>query len=187
VSRECEEHNPDDLDRTAKDIDASTSIAEIKCPTCGIRMTVTLRLSGRTVLPDMHIYPATGSTTISRDMITYFFTDYGQRLEQLKGAGYQVADDKPTIHGISVEEGLGLPPPPPRPPSHLGVVATLLAVATIGVLVAVLATHHNSMPAGSASAQSSPTSPAQTAASPADLSWVSYQDPSGFSIKLPAG
>jgi hypothetical protein len=73
----------------------------------------------------------------------------------LKGAGYKVADYKPTIHGTPVGEGLdlSLPKAPPRPPSHLGVVATLLAVvAILGVLVAVLATRHNSVPAVSESA-----------------------------------
>ena len=86
MSRECgfKEH---DLDYTARDIDASTSMSEIGCRRCGIRMTVTLRSSGRIVRPDVQIYPATDSTTISRDMIGYFFASYGPTLDKLKGAG----------------------------------------------------------------------------------------------------
>ena len=86
-------------------------------------------------------------------MIGYFFASYGPTLDKLKGAGYQIADNTPTIHGTPVGVGLGLPEAPPQPPSHLGVVATLLvAVAILGVVVAVLATRHNSVTAASESA-----------------------------------
>jgi hypothetical protein len=189
VSRECgfREH---DLDYTEKHIDTSTSISELRCLRCGIRMTVTLRSSGWTVQLDVHIYPATGSTTISRDMVGYFFTAYGPVIEELKGAGYQIAENTPTIHGTSVGSGLGLShtEPPPRRRSHVGVVVSLVAVVAIaGVLFAALAARHKPVTAGPALARSSPASPARTTASPAGPSWVSYQDPSGFSIKLPAG
>jgi len=101
VSRECgfKEH---DLDFTAKDAGPSTAISEIRCLRCGIRMTVTLRSFGRTVRPDVQIYPATGSTTISRDMLAYFFATFRPTLDELKGAGYQVAENTPTIHGTPV-------------------------------------------------------------------------------------
>jgi hypothetical protein len=151
VSQECgfREH---DLDYTTKSIGTSTSIAEIRCRRCGIRMTVTLRSSGRTVQPDVHIYPATASTTISRDMIGYFFATYGPTLDDLKRDGYQVAENTPTIHGTPVGAGLGLSLPDDLSgrPSHLGViVAIVAAVVVLGILIAALAMRHNSVTAGS--------------------------------------
>lgn len=154
MSRECgfREH---DLEYTAKDIGNSTSISEIRCNRCGIRMTVTLRSSGKTVRPDVQIYPAIGSTTISRDMTGYFVASYRPTLDKLKGDGYQIADYTPTFHGTPVGLGLGLslPEAPPRRSSHFGMVAILLTVvAILGVLVAVLVTRHKSVTASSASA-----------------------------------
>jgi hypothetical protein len=157
MSRECgfKEH---DLDYTAKSIGSAASISEIKCRRCGIRMTVTLRSSGRTVRPDVDIYPATDTTTISRDMIGYFYAAYGPTLDELKQAGYQIAENTPTIHGTPVGVGLGLELPPRRR-SHAGVVvAFLVAVAIFGVLVAVFASHHHAVTAASASAATGPAS-----------------------------
>jgi serine/threonine protein kinase len=72
--------------------------------------------------------------------------------------------------------------------------AAALAVTTGAlVITAVALTSHRSItaqpaaPATTQAAQSTAASPAGTAASPVGLSWVGYQDPSGFSIKLPTG
>jgi hypothetical protein len=65
-------------------------------------MTLTLRSSARTVRPDVHIYPATGSTTISRAMVRYFMTTVSQTLSDMKSHGYQIADFTPTIHAPTV-------------------------------------------------------------------------------------
>jgi hypothetical protein len=97
MPRECasSEH---DLDYSSKDVGTSDSIADIRCRRCGIRMTVTLRSAGQTVRPDIQIYPASGSSTISHDMVYYFLTTLGLTLGEMKADGYQVVETDPTVH-----------------------------------------------------------------------------------------
>jgi hypothetical protein len=74
-----------------------------------------------------------------------------------------------------------------------GAVAAALAVTAGGFAITAALTAHQSTTAPPAAPPATPTAgptaahPARSAASPAGLSWVSYQDPSGFSIKLPVG
>jgi hypothetical protein len=65
-------------------------------------MTLTLRSSGRTVRPDVQIYPATGSSTISRAMVRYFLATVSDTIGQMKADGYQIATYTPTIHAATV-------------------------------------------------------------------------------------
>jgi hypothetical protein len=91
-----------DFNGTASGGSSSAQASEIKCRRCGVREVVRLNFSGRTVRTNMQIYPATGSTTISREIIRYFVAVYGSTVSELKSDGYQVIESTPTIHGTSV-------------------------------------------------------------------------------------
>jgi hypothetical protein len=88
---------------------ASSKVSEIKCLQCGARLNVSLQSAGRTVLPSVNIYPATGSTTISRELTAYFFIVWDETLQKLKSDGYQIADYIPTIHAMDEQSSVAIP------------------------------------------------------------------------------
>jgi serine/threonine protein kinase len=82
--------------------------------------------------------------------------------------------------------------PRPRRPVMIPVVATGVFAGALAVTAVVLASHWRTaaqparLTGGSHQGQPASTRSAQPSTAPAQ-SWVTYQDPSGFSIKLPAG
>jgi hypothetical protein len=101
MARECNfrEH---DFDSGATSGTASPQISDIRCRRCGVRLNISLQFAGKSVRPSVNIYPATGSVTISRDMIRYFMAVWDGTVKELQGDGYQVANYSPTIHGTTV-------------------------------------------------------------------------------------
>ena len=102
MAQGCSDYAHDMSGGGSREIGPNAAVSEVKCRRCSVRMTVTLRSSGRTVRPDVQIYPATGSGTISRAMVRYFMTVVSQTLGDMKADGYQIADFTPTIHGATV-------------------------------------------------------------------------------------
>jgi hypothetical protein len=100
MPRECSD-SQHDITGSSRGSGSNAATSEIRCSRCNVRMTVTLRSSGRTVRPDVQIYPATGSTTISRAMVRYFMATVSQTIGEMKADGYQVASYTPTIHAMT--------------------------------------------------------------------------------------
>lgn len=101
---ECDSRSHDFSDGSAEPLGPSAAWFELKCRWCGVRMVATLESAGRTVRRTVHIYPATGTNRISKEILVYFFVVLGANSEEMQNDGYRIIDTGRTIHAITPEE-----------------------------------------------------------------------------------
>lgn len=73
-------------------------VTTIKCARCGTGHEIGfLPLAPGTVQVSLRIFPARGATDISRDLILWAVTSWGQTCEEIEGDGYTVVRGTPEI------------------------------------------------------------------------------------------
>jgi len=78
-------------------------IAKIWCTRCGVGHSILVRQTdARTLETQLTIFPATGSQTISRELIRAFMAMYEETNQTSESKGYRVIRGTPTIGGMPV-------------------------------------------------------------------------------------
>jgi hypothetical protein len=98
---ECTFTNHDWGGSTDRSGDRQTST--FRCRLCGVGHTLDLRFRPNdTVEAGLVIFPATGSETVSRDIIRFLMLGYEQTCAQIRDDGLTLIEATPEVHGIAV-------------------------------------------------------------------------------------